>query len=210
MIFVWLAFIIGGFLSGSILFSKIIPKLVIGRDVSVICVDRNPGAANVFMNCGVKLGILCLVLDIFKGFLPVFIATFVLNTENMWFSLVITAPVLGHAMGIFNHMHGGKCIATSFGVLLGILPISFIGFLLAELYILFSTAIRLRPHSLRSIISYALFIVGELVIMIIVGKYSVALGCTLFSLIAIAKHIVNARVTGCVIEEKGECACENA
>lgn len=189
MIFLWLAFIIGGFLVGSVLFSKIIPQLLAGRDICELGSDGNPGAANVFMKCGVKLGAICLLCDMLKGFLPVFISTFLLNTESMWFSLVIAVPALGHALGIFNSFHGGKCIATSFGIVLGLMPVTRIGFLLAVLYILFSTVIPLRPHSLRSVVSFGLFAIGASVILFITGKYSIALGCVIFSIIAILKHL---------------------
>lgn len=189
MIYILLGFIVGGFLLGSIMFSRIVPRLVMSRDICSLSSDHNPGAANVFMKCGVKMGIICLILDILKGFVPVFIATFFLDTSDLTFSLVIAAPVLGHAVGVFNRFHGGKCISTSYGVLLGILPLSFIGFLLAELYIIFSLALKSKSNSLKSIVSYSLFIVGELFIMHSVGKYAVALGCLLISLIAIFKHV---------------------
>jgi glycerol-3-phosphate acyltransferase PlsY len=189
MIFLWLTFIIGGFLFGSVLFSKIIPKLFIGRDICELGSDGNPGAANVFMKCGVKMGAICLLCDILKGFIPVFIGTFLLDTESMWFSLVIAVPALGHAVGIFNRFHGGKCISTSFGIVLGLMPITRIGFLLAILYIIFSTLIKLKPHSLRSVVSFGLFAIGASLILCITGKYSIALGCVIFSIIAILKHL---------------------
>jgi len=190
MIFLWLAFIIGGFLMGSVLFSKIIPKLFVGSDICELGSDGNPGAANVFMKCGVKLGAVCLLCDILKGFIPVFIATFLLDTKSMWFSLVIAAPALGHALGIFNRFHGGKCIATSFGIVLGLMPVTRIGFLLAILYILFSTVIRLRPHSLRSVVSFGLFAIGAAVILCTFKEYSLAMGCVMFSLVAVLKHLL--------------------
>ena len=189
MIFIWLSFILGGFLLGSVLFSKIIPMVFLHKNICKLGADHNPGAANVFMTCGVRIGGVCLALDMLKGFLPVFLASFFVDTDSMWFALVIAAPVLGHAIGIFNRFHGGKCISTSFGVVLGLMPVSMIGFLLAELYVLFSTLIRLRPHSLRSIVTYALFLVGESIIMCVYGKYSVAIGCAVLSLAAIVKHL---------------------
>ena len=52
MILIWIGFIIGGFLLGSILFSKIIPKITVGKNICELGSDGNPGAANVFMKCG--------------------------------------------------------------------------------------------------------------------------------------------------------------
>ena len=159
MILLWVLFIALGFIFGSILFSKTIPKLAVGKDICALSEDSNPGAANVFSNCGIKLGMICVLLDILKGFAPVFIATFVLDTSNIAFAAVMAAPVLGHALGIFNKFKGGKCISTSFGVVLGIMPESRIGFLLAILYIVFSTLIKIKPNSRMSIITFSIFAV---------------------------------------------------
>lgn len=189
MILIWIGFIAGGFLLGSILFSKTIPKLAVGKNICELGSDGNPGAANVFMKCGKKLGAICLAADMLKGFLPVFIAALILNTDNILFMLVMTSPVLGHALGIFNKFHGGKCIATSFGVLIGILPITRIGFLLAAVYILFSTLIKIKPNSRRSILSFGIFAVGSLIILYFQNKYSIAFGCIAMSAIAILKHL---------------------
>ena len=183
----YLIFIFSGFVLGSILFSKLIPKLVEGKDICELGSDHNPGAANVFMKCGVKMGAVCLFFDMLKGFLPVFIASFVLDSKSLWFSLVILAPVLGHALGVFNKFHGGKCISTSFGVVLGMMPVTRIGFLLAIIYVAFCL-IKIKPHTRLSIISFGLFAIGALIFMCIYKKYSIALGCVLFSLVAILKH----------------------
>ncbi len=184
----YIIFTIIGFLFGSILFSKIIPQLKTGQNICEMGKDHNPGAANVFMNCGIKMGALCLFLDMLKGFLPVFTASLLLDSDNLLFSIVIFAPVLGHALGIFNGFHGGKCISTSFGVVLGLMPISFIGFLLAVIYVLF-VIIRIKPNRLLSILSFSAFAISSTVILLIAEKYSVAIGCSVFSLIGIIKHI---------------------
>ena len=49
---------------------------------------------------------------------------------------------------------GGKAIAVSFGCLLGLLPNLSPFFLLAFFYLLFSLLIIIRPHLLRTIITY--------------------------------------------------------
>ena len=189
MILLWISLIIGGFLLGSVLFSKIIPQLSVGKNVCELGSDGNPGAANVFMKCGKRLGAICLAADMLKGFLPVFLAFLFLDYNSLLFSLVMISPVVGHALGIFNKFHGGKCIATSFGVLIGILPITRVGFLLAAVYILFSTLIKIKPNSRRSILSFGIFALGALIILLIQNKYSIVIGCTAISMIAILKHL---------------------
>lgn len=190
MIYRWFFFILFGFLFGSILFSKSVPKLLLSKDVTNESSDKNPGAANVFIHCGIKCGIFCLFLDMLKGFLPVFIAKYYLNIENPLFSLVIFAPSLGHGLGLFYKFRGGKCIATFFGTMIALLPYSYIGFLLAFLYILFSTGIKISPNSRRSIITFSLYIIISLSILIPLKKYSVAIGTSLCSVLAIIKHLI--------------------
>lgn len=114
------ALIAGGFLLGGVMFSRALPKLLTGKDVCALRADKNPGAANVFAVCGVPMGLLCLALDMFKAYLPVSLAAQYLDTQSVWFALALAAPVLGHAVGVFNGFHGGKCIASAFGAMLAL------------------------------------------------------------------------------------------
>ena len=180
--------IIGGFLLGSIMFSSLLPKLLMGRDICKLGSDHNPGSANVFVNCGIPMGMLCLSLDLLKGALPVFIACKLLDTSRAYFAVIMVAPVLGHAVGFFNRFHGGKCIATFFGVLLGMLPVSRIVFLLAILYIFFSVCVKIKPNRCRSIVAFTLFGIVSTVFFLHNGQFSFAGGCSIISFIAIAKH----------------------
>ena len=56
------------------MYSYLIPKLVKGIDIRKISDDMNPGSGNVIKYCGIPLGILCIILDLFKAFIPVFIS----------------------------------------------------------------------------------------------------------------------------------------
>ena len=138
---IWLALILGGFMLGSVMFSRILPRLIKGKDVTKLSDDGNPGAANVFSTCGIVLGMLCLLLDMGKGFAPVLLAQHLVDIHSMRFSAVLIAPVLGHALAPLNHFRGGKCIATAFGVTLALLPTTCIVLVLAGLYIAFSTVL---------------------------------------------------------------------
>ena len=184
----YLIAIVGGFLSGGIMFCQIIPKLVTGIDIQAVSEDHNPGATNVFVNCGTGLGILCLILDLLKGFLPILLASIFLDRSNLLFGIVLAAPVLGHAIAPFHHFHGGKCIATSFGEMLALLPFQKIGLLLAALYIIFSTVIKIQPNRVRSLVVYGLFGLISAIVLTHSGEDSIALGCVLISLTAIIKH----------------------
>lgn len=184
----YLIFILGGFLSGSMMFSQILPQLLQEKDMEAISDDHNPGATNVFINCGAALGVICLLLDMGKGFLPVFLACQFVDRSNLLYGLVLAAPVLGHAIAPFHHFHGGKCIATTFGVMIALLPINPIGLVLAVVYILFSTLFKIQSNRVRSLLAFGIFGIVSFLHLVYVGEYSVALGCILISGIAMIKH----------------------
>lgn len=187
-IFLWCLLIFGGFFNGSIMFSRLLPLLLTGKDVSAESDDRNPGAANAFTACGVAIGLLCLLLDMLKGFLPVLLGRMFLNTNDLLFALVIVAPVLGHAIAPLNRFHGGKCIATSFGVTIALMPGCLAAPILALLYILFSTLIRVRPHRRRSIVTFGLFALLTSPPLLYAGKTAYAIACAAIAMTAIYKH----------------------
>lgn len=188
-VLLWIIFIFGGFLLGGVMFCRTIPLLFMKKDVCAESADHNPGAASVFHACGVPMGLFCLFLDMLKGFLPVFLATFFLDVTNMLFAAVIIAPVLGHAVGVFNHFHGGKCIATSFGIVLGLMPVTQIGWLLAGLYIFFSVVVKISPHRRRSMLTYIIFGTAATIILLILKQHSLAIGCLGISAVACVKHL---------------------
>lgn len=59
-----------GYLSGSVLYSYLIPKYFCHVDVRTVNEDQNPGAFNAFSVAGPRIGLLCVLCDIGKGFLP--------------------------------------------------------------------------------------------------------------------------------------------
>lgn len=187
----WLFLILGGFLLGGVMFSRILPRALTAKDVCALSPDHNPGAANVFTNCGWKIGMLCLLLDMGKGFLPVFAACRITGGDlcEPMLALVMLAPVLGHAVAPLSREKGGKCIACAFGVLLGLLPGCRLVLVLAFLYILFSTLIKLRPNRVRSIVTFVLFGCIALAVAAYERRYPVGIGCLLISAVTVTKHL---------------------
>lgn len=59
------------YLSGSVLYSYLIPLWLKRIDIRNNTDDQNPGAGNAFKNSGKTIGFLCLVLEILKGLLPI-------------------------------------------------------------------------------------------------------------------------------------------
>lgn len=78
----------------------------------------NPGATNVLRVGGKKAGIITLLGDLLKGFLPV-IAVRWLHFSDTIIALIAFAAFLGHLYPIYFRFKGGKGVATGLGVLLG-------------------------------------------------------------------------------------------
>lgn len=110
---------VGGFLLGSIPFSWLIGRIFLRQDIRRIG-DGNPGAANLWKAGGWPLGFSCLLLDFLKGALPVGLAYFHDQTGAWAILPIALAPVAGHAFSPFLRFHGGKAIATSFGIWTGL------------------------------------------------------------------------------------------
>ncbi len=83
--------------------------------------SRNIGATNTMRVLGKRLGAIALVADVLKGWLPVVAALWL----NVWDYLPILcglAAILGHTFSVFLWFRGGKGVATSTGVFLGLAP----------------------------------------------------------------------------------------
>ncbi len=98
--------------------------------------SRNIGATNVTRVLGKKLGVLTLVLDVCKGYLPMFIASILLQ-ETPQRELIIAVcgavTVLGHMFPVYLRFQGGKGVATALGVFLYLAPLAVLGCLLVFL-----------------------------------------------------------------------------
>ena len=184
----WLILIAFGYLFGGVMFSRTLPKLFMKKDVCKLSDDGNPGSANVFKNCGVVMGMICLLCDMVKGFVPVILAVIYLDIRSLWFAGLLAAPVLGHATAPFYHFHGGKCIATAFGEMIALLPASRIGLVLAGLYIFFSTVWKINPNRVRSIVTFGLFAILSTGWFFLTKEFSFMAGCLAISLTAMFRH----------------------
>lgn len=111
----WIAI---AFLSGSLPWSVWLGKVALGVDIRDYG-DGNPGAANVWAAGGAGWGMLAILLDGFKGLIPVAVANFIVGIDGWQLALVALAPVLGHAFSPFLGFNGGKALAVTFGVWTG-------------------------------------------------------------------------------------------
>lgn len=182
----YLLYLLIGYLSGSILYADLLPRLIKHVDIRECSVDHNPGTANAFMYAGIPIGILVICCELLKGALPVYAAARHLELNSLLFAPVMAAPALGHAFPLFHRKKGGKAIAVSFGALLGLYPLLTPALTLAVLYILFSLVITIRPHFFRSVVTFSTF--SCLVLFNRLLPYSIMLGCFFLSLIVVYRH----------------------
>ena len=157
-----ITYIIMGYIMGSILFAQVFSKMF-NKDILQKSKDGNPGTANSFMYGGFWCGILTLFFELFKGIVPVYLYLRGVNIQSVStvaLAFVIAAPVIGHIYPLFNRFHGGKGIAVTFGVLLGLVPIWSPVLLLAFFFIFFSLVVRVSPHIHRTVITYGCTLVA--------------------------------------------------
>ncbi len=87
----------------------------------------NIGATNVARLLGKKIGILTLLLDVSKGFFPMFVTALVIGGgpgHNLLVALSGAATVIGHMYPVYLGFKGGKGVATGLGVFLYLAPLS--------------------------------------------------------------------------------------
>ena len=82
----------------------------------------NVGATNVARVIGFKWGILTLILDALKGFIPVYFFSSFSFGFNTGLMVVVLASLLGHQFSIFQEFRGGKGVSTALGIYLAISP----------------------------------------------------------------------------------------
>jgi glycerol-3-phosphate acyltransferase PlsY len=115
----WIVLVLFAFLCGSLPFSVWLGKLFLKVDVRKYG-DGNPGAANVFRTGNKIVGLTALLLDVAKAAAPVGLCYYNLGIRGIPMYLISIAPILGHVFSPFLGFHGGKAIAASLGVWIGL------------------------------------------------------------------------------------------
>ncbi len=128
------------FLSGALPFSVWVGRWGLGLDIRQYG-DGNPGASNVFRAGGRVWGVVAILLDFFKGALPVGVAHFGFGVQGAALAAVALAPILGHAFSPFLGFRGGKALAVTFGIWSG-LSIWVVPIILGGLFALWLLALR--------------------------------------------------------------------
>jgi acyl phosphate:glycerol-3-phosphate acyltransferase len=121
----FIALLIASYLLGAVPFGLLIASAH-GIDLRKVG-SGNIGATNLSRALGKKWAYLCFVLDLAKGLLPTIAAGFLLNdiqgATGLWARLAVgCAAVAGHIFPVYLRFKGGKGVATSFGVAIGLWP----------------------------------------------------------------------------------------
>ena len=179
------------YVAGSIPTAYIIGKLIKKIDIRQHG-SGNVGATNAFRVLGKKWGIVTLILDMLKGFIPVYLITIYLlsfterpgDEKNFVRLLSGLMIVIGHIYTMFLGFTGGKGVAAAAGFLLALTPVE----MGLTITVFIMVLLKTKMVSLSSIISaltYPLFLIiwKEPRIIIIFA--------TAISLLIIIKHRTN-------------------
>ncbi len=106
------------YLCGAIPFSYLLPKL---KKVDVRTVGSgNVGGTNALRAAGPVIGLMCMVMDGVKAFVPVLVFSKLFNHDPKIVGLAAITAVLGHDFPIFLKFKGGKGVASTVGAMFAI------------------------------------------------------------------------------------------
>ncbi|AKI96780.1 glycerol-3-phosphate 1-O-acyltransferase PlsY [Kosmotoga pacifica] len=170
-----------GYLSGSIPFSYIIPKLK-GIDIRKVG-SGNVGGTNVLRNLGGVIGFTTMVLDGLKAFIPMLIAMKYFGLPKDETIIIGFFAAIGHSYSIFLGFKGGKAVACTVGTLTGIK-----GYFLPLFLAIWTPIVLITKYvSLGSIMSVA---VMDVIVFFIAGKEA-GLWILAFFLFTVFRHREN-------------------
>jgi len=122
LIILLIAYLFGSFPT-AIIAGKLMRKIDI-RDYG----SGNAGATNVFRVLGWKAALTVLLIDMLKGFIPVFWITPMIHSDPqtvIYYQIgAAIAAIIGHIWTVFAGFKGGKGVGTSAGVFLALAPVS--------------------------------------------------------------------------------------
>lgn len=126
--------------------------------------SKNAGTTNTIRVLGLLPGLFVLGIDVFKGWLAVYLAKFFgsslaeMNHDYLvYYQLVIGIfAVIGHALPVFARFKGGKGVATMLGVVIGLFD-KIIPLVLAVFVIVFILTHYISVSSMSAAVSFPVF-----------------------------------------------------
>ena len=120
---------VAAYLLGSVPFGLLLCRVIKGVDIRESG-SKNIGATNAGRVCGMPFFFAAFTLDFLKGLAPVLVGAWVLAEfgpdlpEALMMILYGALAVLGHTFPVYLRFKGGKAVATSFGVFVGLAPVA--------------------------------------------------------------------------------------
>ncbi|MBC7349502.1 MAG: glycerol-3-phosphate 1-O-acyltransferase PlsY [Candidatus Aminicenantes bacterium] len=151
-----LSYLLGAFPTGYLLVRRAARKDI--REIG----SHSTGATNVLRYGGWKLAVPVMLVDVLKGFLPVFVAV-ALFSDRRLAVLSLLVAVIGHCYPVYLKFQGGKGVATTVGGLFYLAPLPLAISLVITLLVLFSSR-YVSLATLSGLFSFpflVLFITGD-------------------------------------------------
>ncbi|WP_066193603.1 MULTISPECIES: glycerol-3-phosphate 1-O-acyltransferase PlsY [Gracilibacillus] len=178
----YIIFILLAYLLGSIPTGLIIGKVGYQKDIREHG-SGNLGATNTFRVLGLKAGIIVIVVDILKGTLAATLP--ILFHADVYPLAIGVFAVIGHMFPLFARFKGGKAVATSAGVILGVNPLVFVIMIASFLVILYVTKYVSLSSMLTGIITIIVTLVQQDIGLMVVTS--------LLTAVVIYRHKANIR-----------------
>ncbi len=182
------------YLITSIPFGYIIGK-IFGVDVRKKG-SGNIGATNVARTIGKKAGLLVLLLDALKGFIPVYLAKTIFMEQMGIFTpknlgLIIIVAILGHCFSIFMKFKGGKGVATGLGILLALSPQATLIIVLFWLGVFLTTGYVSLASILSASLTWLVYFSLEMKNFLSVDYIYIVFAIFISSIVIVFKHLSN-------------------
>lgn len=177
----YLLFIIISYILGSIPSGLIVGKLFYDTDIREHG-SGNLGGTNAFRVLGKKAGMVVTTTDILKGTLSVLLPV-IFNQPDINPLTLALFVVIGHMFPIFAKFRGGKAVATSGGVVLGLSPLIFFIVLMTFFIVLY----LFKYVSLSSMITG----VVAVIISIILRDVNLIILTSVFTVVIFYRHKSN-------------------
>src|SRR5699024_4070126 len=133
----------------------------------------NLGATNAFRVLGVKAGSIVVLADILKGTFAVLIP--LLFHADVYLLAIGLFAVIGHTYPLFAKFKGGKAVATSAGIILGVSPLLFAIMILSFLICLYVSKYVSLSSMITGIItlivSFFLKDIGLMIVMLALNVF---------------------------------------
>jgi glycerol-3-phosphate acyltransferase PlsY len=123
-VFIPLLFVV--YLIGAIPTGVVLTRLMGLEDVRTKG-SGNIGATNVYRVAGKLPGILTLIGDVLKGFLPLLAVKLWLAPTPLQLGLAGVLAIVGHCYPVYLRFKGGKGVATALGIFLVLDPLALLG-----------------------------------------------------------------------------------